>query len=548
MGILIIFIPLGILSIEEAFHGFADDAMLSVAVLFIVAKVAIFSAFLANIPLVAMMIPPIIEYSKKVNMAPSKLLLPLSFAALLGGTMTLIGASTNLVVLSMAAKKVPDLKMNLFEIGVIGVPVTISGLLYIFALSGKLLPNRLSMQITTFNASMVLVIKPMSSLNKKTIEQAGLNRQPGLTLLQIRREGQSYPNPLGEFQMQAKDHLLFTGVIDSILSLTQLDGLALSEDEGQEQVDLNKLGVNQCLVEAVIAAGSPMVRKRVAELQFRTRYKVAIVAVHRHARVINCPIGKLELAAGDCLLMVADGTEFVLKHRNNSTFALVSKLPGFVPIQRRKAGVASIIVVAMVFASALGVELITAALFACAGLLMCRCLTPQDAMNALEMPVLIMISAAFGISEAMVQSGAADLVAKVLMGLAGKTVFGLITCTYIATTLFSLAITNNAAVTIMFPVALAAAQQQNLDFKPFAYILMMASSAGFMTPTGCATNIMVYTVGGYKFIDYLRYGGLLQVWLLVVTVGITVSSDHWWAWWLVIIPLTLILTPFLAAL
>ncbi|XP_024377736.1 putative sulfur deprivation response regulator isoform X3 [Physcomitrium patens] len=597
MGILIIFIPLEILTIEEAFHGFADEAMLAVAILFIVAKgieqsggleyvssmlfstkkdiikpgqhitktknsivwvlvkftvpVALFSAFLANIPLVAMMIPPIVEYSKKVNMAPSKLLLPLSFAALLGGTMTLIGSSTNLVVLSMAARKVPDLKVNIFEIGVVGVPVTVAGLLYIFALSEKLLPSRLSTLITTFTAreySIVLVIKATSSLCKKTIEQAGLNRQPGLTLLQIRRDDESYQNPSGNFQMRAKDHLQFIGVLDSILSLTQLDGLALSEDEGHEQVDLNRLNVRQCLVEAVIAAGSPMVCKRVAELQFRTHYKAAIVAIHRHAQLINCPIGKLELAAGDCLLMVADGPEFVEKHRNNSTFALVSKLPGFVPIQRQKAGIATVIVAAMVVGSALGVELITAALFACAGLLICRCLTPQDAMDALEMPVLIMISAAFGISEAMVQSGAADLVAKVLMGLAGKTVFGLITCTYIATTVFSLAITNNAAVTIMFPVALAAAQQQNLDFKPFAFTLMMASSAGFMTPTGCSTNIMVYSIGGYKFVDYLKYGGLLQIWLLIVTVGVTVTIDHWWAWWLVLIPITVGLTPLLAGL
>jgi len=211
-------------------------------------------------------------------MAPSKLLLPLSFAALLGGTMTLIGASTNLIVLSMAAKKVPDLKMNLFEIGVVGVPITVAGLLYILALSGTLLPDRLSRQNTTINArwniscmkmivfrsvnkfrcheilskeeqtvvsctyavvqfwifreySVVLVVKPLSSLAQKTVELAGLNRQPGLTLLQIERDGQSNHNPPGDFSILPKDHLHFIGTIDSVLSLTQLDGLALSEDE-----------------------------------------------------------------------------------------------------------------------------------------------------------------------------------------------------------------------------------------------------------------------------------------------------------------------------
>ncbi|MCO5557907.1 hypothetical protein L7F22_011480 [Adiantum nelumboides] len=198
MGTLILFIPLDILNLEQALHGFNDPAVLAIAVLFVVAKgielsggleyvskimfqikrvelkpgqrlkksdnsvvwillrftvpVALFSAFLANIPLVAMMIPPIVEFSRRVNMAPSKLLLPLSYAALLGGTLTLIGTGTNLVVLSLAAKKIPNLRMHLFEIGVVGVPVTVAGILYIVAISGKLLPDRLAIQPTSINA------------------------------------------------------------------------------------------------------------------------------------------------------------------------------------------------------------------------------------------------------------------------------------------------------------------------------------------------------------------------------------------------------------
>eukprot|EP00249_Psilotum_nudum_P000689 c12779_g1_i2 orf=681-1592(+) len=244
--------------------------------------------------------------------------------------------------------------------------------------------------------------------------------------------------------------------------------------------------------------------------------------------------------------MVADGSEFVSKHRNNSTFALVSQLPGFVPIQRKKAGIAATIVLFMVAASGLGVKLITAALFSAAALLLTKCLSPRDAMNALELPVLIMTAAAFGLSEAMVQSGAADLIATALMGLAGTSQFGLVAWTYVATTIFSLAITNNAAVTIMFPVALAAAQTGKLDFRPFAYILMLAASAGLMTPTGCSTNLMVYGPGGYKFIDYIAYGGPLQVWLLFITVGVTLTLKWWWIWWIVLILVTVCAIPLLA--
>ncbi|CAI7804165.1 unnamed protein product [Closterium sp. NIES-54] len=512
--------------------------------------VALFSAFLANIPLVAMMIPPIVEFSKKVNISPSKMLIPLSYAALLGGTLTLIGASTNLMVTSMAAKKLPELTMNIFEIGIVGVPTTVAGILYLLAFSGKLLPDRLAMQATNINAreyTVVLVVKPSSSLCRKSVEQTGVQNQPGLQLLHVDRDGVVTSDPPSDFIVQAKDKLHFCGVIDSILSLTQLDGLTLSEDEGQEQVDLDKLRPNQFLVEAVVASKSPMVHKRVIDLQLRTRYKAAIVAVHRYGTRLNSAIGDIVLEAGDSLLLVADGSEFVCKHRNNSTFALVSKLPGFTPVQRQKAGIAAIFVLTMVVASAFpSVPLITAALFTSAALMLSGSMTSRDAMDSLELPVLIMIAAAFGISEALVQSGAADLVAQVLMGLSGGTQIGLLTCTYVATTVFSLAITNNAAVTIMFPVALAAAQQQGLDFRPFAYILMMASSAGLMTPTGCATNIMVYNPGGYKFVDYIAFGGPLQIVLLIVTVGVTLTLRFWWIWWTVLIGATVFLTPILA--
>ncbi|BBN14688.1 hypothetical protein MPTK1_6g13670 [Marchantia polymorpha subsp. ruderalis] len=511
--------------------------------------VAIFSAFLANIPLVAMMIPPIVEFGKKVNLPPSKMLMPLSYAAQLGGTMTLIGASTNLVVLSMAAQKLPDMKMNLFEIGIIGVPVTIAGIFYILAFSGKLLPDRMAQQASNLNAreyNVVLVMKPNSSLARKTIEKCGLNRLPGLTLLSVDRAGTETKLPGPDFVLQPEDRLHFVGVIDSVLLLVQLHGLALTEDEGQGQVDLNRLKTSQCLVEAVVASESPMVHKRIADLQFREQHKASIVAIHRYGTRLSSAIGDIKVEAGDCLLMVADGPEFVSKHRNNSAFALVAQLPGFKPLNRKKAGIAAVLVLFLVVASGLGMKLITAALFSSAGLLMTKCLTPRDAMESIELPVLIMIAAAFGIAEGMVESGAATILAKGLMGLAGTSLFGLVVCTYVATTFFSLAITNSAAVTIMFPVALAAANHQKLDFRPFAYILMMAASAGFMTPTGCPTNLMVYTPGGYKFSDFLKYGGPMQILLLLVTVGITMTAKYWWIWWLLITLITLISTPLIA--
>ncbi|CAM6087847.1 unnamed protein product [Calypogeia fissa] len=597
MGVLIICLALSIIDIKAAFHGFSDEAILSVAVLFVVARgiemsggleyvasvlfrapkkskpmrlgrtpsrtegsivwvllkfcvpVAIFSAFLANIPLVAMMIPPILEFGNKVNMAPSKMLMPLSYAANLGGTMTLIGASTNLVVLSMAAQKLPTMHMSLFEIGIIGLPITIAGIFYIVAFSGKLLPDQAAAQSTIVIAreyNIELSIKQNSKLAQKSIEWSGLGSQPGLNLVAITRDIETISDPTPDVVLQPKDRLHFVGVIDSVLLLAQVKGLGLPEDEGQGEVDLNQLKATQILVEAVIAAGSSMVHERIADLQCRTRFNSTIAAIHRHGKRLVSLIGEIRVEAGDCLLMVADTPDFVTKHRTNSHFSLVSQLPGFKPLNRKKAAIASVLVIGMVVASGVGMDLLMCALLSSAGLLLTRCLTPQDAMEAIELPVLIMIAAAFGIAEAMVESGAATILAKALMGLAGKSMFGLISCTYMATTLFSLAITNSAAVTIMFPVALAAANQQALDFRPFAYVLMMAASAGFMTPTACPTNLMVYSPGSYKFSDYIHYGGPLQIWLLFVTVGVTMTAKYWYIWVILILALTCAVTPLIA--
>lgn len=261
-------------------------------------------------------------------MAPSKLLMPLSYSAVLGGTLTLIGTGTNLVVVSLASKKIPELSMHLFEIGVVGVPVTVAGILYILAVSGKLLPDRLTIQATSINAreyTIALVVKAVSSLNRKSIEQSGLRRMSGLKLLQIEREGDIIHNLNGDLVILPRDRIYFSGVIDAVLALTKLHGLALAEDEGQGQIDLNLLRRNQYLVEAVVASRSPMLGKKVSDLQFRSRYRAAVVAIHRHGAQLDSAIGDSELEAGDCLLMVADGSEFVSKHRNNSTFALVSQ-------------------------------------------------------------------------------------------------------------------------------------------------------------------------------------------------------------------------------
>ncbi|GBG77444.1 hypothetical protein CBR_g23893 [Chara braunii] len=354
MGALVTFLVVDILQVDEALEGFSDPAMLVIAVLLVVAKgieqsggleyiskllfrssssssgmadredrrqtgwqsslpwiifkfslpAAAFSAVLANVPLVCMLIPPIVEYGRRVNIAPSKMLMPLSFSSLLGGLLTIIGSATNIVVLSLGTKSVPELKIGFFEVGKIGLPVTLTGLIYMITLSSKLLPDRLAMELTHINAreyNLVLVVQQKSSLARKSVEEGGLCLQPGLVLVQIERDGVAIPDPGPDFVILPKDQLHFVGVIDSLLSLTRLGGLTLAEEEGKP-IDLNRLTITHCLVEAVVASKSPMVNKQVQELQFRTRYNAAVVAVHRHGtrlkstkRILTSASAKQEL-------------------------------------------------------------------------------------------------------------------------------------------------------------------------------------------------------------------------------------------------------------
>lgn len=254
------------------------------------------------------------------------------------------------------------------------------------------------------------------------------------------------------------------------------------------------------------------------------------MAVHRHGTRINTRIGDIELEGGDSLLLVAN-QDFLELHKDREHFALVSQVSGHRTLRRDKAWFAALITLAMVTASIFGISLLTAALIACAALILTRCMQASEARGAINLEVLLVIAAAFGISAALVNSGAANLLADLVVAAAKPTgTTGLYICIYLATVFFTSAVTNNAAVTIMFPVAREAALQTGLEFKPFIFLLMMAASASFMTPTGYQTNLMVYGPGGYTFMDYIKFGGPLQLWVAVVTLLVLLSQDYWYAW------------------
>lgn len=557
IGGLTALMALGIVDVPDALRGFASPAVMTVAVLFVVAAamretgaldllarrvlgrprlvataqvrlmipVVGMSAFLNNTPIVAMMVPLVLDWSRRTGIAASKLLIPLSYAALLGGVCTLIGTSTNLVVAGMAATLETPILIGMFDIAPLGVPVAIAGLVYVVIASRFLLPDTRGTPRSVDNPreyTVAMRVASDSPIVGQTIEEAGLRHLPGLYLVEIEREGDVMAAVGPEVRIRAEDLLLFAGIVDSVVDLRRIRGLVPATD----QVHKLEARPDRCLVEAVVASGSPLAGRNVRDTQFRTRYKAAIIAVHRQGERVRAKVGDIVLQAGDVLLLETHA-RFVDERRHDGDFALVSAVEGSAPPRHHKAGLATVILLAMVAVVVGGVlDLLIAALIAAALLIVTGCVDGENARRSIEVRVLVAIAAAFGVGAALSASGAADALGGGLVRAAMPLgPIGVVAAIYVATTVLTELITNNAAAALMFPIAISAAEQSRLPIEPVLLALMVAASASFSTPIGYQTNLMVYGPGGYRFADFLRFGVPLQIVVMAVTIAFVAI---WW--------------------
>ena len=546
---------LGILTPGQAAEGFGNEGMLTVAVLFVVAAgiestgamdwvvrrvlgrpkstmgaqmrmmlpVAAMSAFLNNTPVVAMMLPIVQDWAKRIGISPAKLLMPLSWATILGGTVTIIGTSTNLVVTGLASKRHAELSWNIFEIAPIGLIVAAVGLTYIVVLSRWLLPDRRGVVLDMENArdySVAFRVSPDAPIIGSTIEGAGLRHLPGLYLVEIERAGEALPAVAPDTKLNAGDVLIFVGVLESVVDLRKIRGLVPAADD-----QVKKLGgptSGRRLVEAVVAHGSPLAGKTVRDAAFRTHYRAAIIAVHRNGARLGGKIGDIELRFGDTLLLETQPT-FIDAYRNDRSFALVSQVTRSTPVRHERGGIAVLLLVTMIGANAFGwMNLFTAGLVCAGAMLATNCLTGAEARRALELNVLLAIAASFSVGKALEITGAAQFLGENLVHITaplGK--LGTMGGVYLAVMVLTELVTNNAAAALLLPVAIAAGETAGIPLKPMCYIVMFAASASFMTPIGYQTNLMVYGPGGYRFGDFIRFGAPLQIVLAIVTVLVT---------------------------
>ncbi|MFM2094851.1 MAG: hypothetical protein RIS70_1975, partial [Planctomycetota bacterium] len=464
LAALLVLIVCGVVKLDDALKGFANPAMLTIAALFVVGAglqatgaveylslwllgrpkqgtpllrligpVAALSSFMNNTPLVAFFLPIFVHVAKKLRVSPSKLLIPLSYSAVLGGTCTLIGTSTNFVIDGeMRSHDMPGLGM--WELAWIGVPVTIVGLIYLSTFGQRLLPDRTDLleyaESHPREYTAELIVQPTYALIGQTIRKSGLRDLPGLYLYAIERDGVRLLPVSPEEPIRVGDILCFSGLVGTILDTQRIRGLepvehhpALNASNGMN-ASMNSLeGLpplpsprsGSVLCEAVISPASPLIGTTVKDTDFRTRYQASIMAVHRSGEKLQQKIGQIELQAGDTLLIDAP-ENFAKRWRNSRDFILVSGLEDSAPVEHHRAWLALMIFAAVVLGMTVFTEKATlVALVGATITVFTGCLSAREAQRAIDLPVLLLIATSLGVSKALDTSGAAEWIAGHLL-------------------------------------------------------------------------------------------------------------------------------------
>ncbi len=539
---------LDVLSVKSALVGFSNEGVATVGVLYVVAHalsatgavewmssgilgrprslrmaqfrlmapVVFFSSVMNNTPVVAMMVPVVTDWSRRLGFPASQLMMPLSFAAIIGGICTLIGTSTNLIINGMLQQLEQDIDLGLFDLVWIGVPCSLAVMAFIMLTSRRLLPFKQGAALSfedTRQYSVEMIVEPDSPIAGRSIEDAGLRHLPGLYLAEIVRGDRVIGRVSPSVHLQANDRLVFVGNVDTVVELKKVTGLVSAEN----QVFKLDHGGERSLVEVVIGPDFPLLGKSVREGNFRKYYGAVIIAVCRDGKQIKQRIGDIELKPGDTVLLETN-SEFVRKQRFSRDFLVVSPVADFQPARSSKRWIAIGIMLVMVLSAATGLlSMFKAAMVAGGLMIITRCCTMDGARRSISWQVLAAIAASLGIGKAMEESGLAALIADFLVASAAGSELATMLVLFFVTAVFSALITNAAAAVLMFPIAVAASNDLGVSVIPYAVTLMVAASASFSTPIGYQTNMMVWGPGEYRFIDFLRLGIPLTVLVGAVT-------------------------------
>lgn len=490
----------------------------------IMAPVMVVSAFLNNTPVVASFIPALEDWARKNRIPVSKILIPLSYAAIFGGTCTLIGTSTNLIVNGLVIESGAR-AIGIFEPGLVGIPCAIAGFIYLSVFAKRMLPNRGSGYDTYKDPreyTIEMIVQENSQLPGKTVEEAGLRHLPGLFLAEIYRKEHIIAAVDPEQELQANDRLIFAGVVDSIVDLQQVKGLTPATDQ---IFKLDSPRRERLLIEAVVSPSHPVNGKTIKKGRFRNLYDAAVLAVSRNGERVKEKVGDIRLKTGDTLLLEAH-PNFLQQYKNSSDYYLISGITNSSLPNYEKSAVAWSVLGVMVSSVAVGLLSMFQASFLAAGLMIgTGCCKASVAKDYIDWTVLIVIAATLGIGNALQFTGAAEVLAEGFLSYTQNNPHLALVGVYFSTWILTEMITNNAAAVLIFPIAISVAASFGINYMPFVMTIIMAASASFSTPIGYQTNLMVYGPGGYRFTDFTKIG--LPLNLIVAAITIALVPQIW---------------------
>jgi di/tricarboxylate transporter len=488
---------------------------LSAAQIRILPPIGIASAFLNNTPLVAMMIPAIRDLARTTGLAPSKLFMGVSFVSILGGTMTLIGTSVNLIIAGLTSDAIASGKLHgmkslsLFDPLWVGLPVTVAGVLFMILIGTHLLPGDKKHKTEGGMRRLYRVefrVEPKSALDGKTLEEAGFAKPIGYQLLSITRKGENVTIS-SDLRLQGEDLLAVAAPADEAGGLWAVVGLV----PAYGNLMPTDRYLNQ-LVEVVVSPETPAVGRLISEIPLPgSPYELRVVGVSHDGQAPEAQLRDYRLQPGDAgVLEVSDS--FFYENRRESDFVLIKGIEGYQVKRVNRAAIALVITVAMMALTAFNVTtMLNAALLATAAMLMTGCLTTQRIWDSLDWRTVVVLGAAVGLESALTGSGLSTAIADLLSSVGGDSPRMSLAVVFFAAVVMTNTISHAAAAVFMFPVALSMADKLGVSFMPFAIILMMGASCAFINPAGFQTNLMVQGPAGYSFGNFAKVGLPLTV-------------------------------------
>lgn len=543
MGVLLLS---GIVTPEEGLAGFSNSATVTVGAMFILSAglfrtgavnslgnllvrlfkgnfwiavtammlmVGVASAFINNTAVVAMLLPVMLGLSRETGIKSSKLLMPLSFASMFGGVCTLLGTSTNILVNSIAQRH-GEPAMRMFEFSSLGVLFLVAGTLYMLLAGIRLIPARRGKADLETDYGMgeyvaEIVLRPEAKSVGKTVADSPLVEEVGVEILDVIRGKKKLSLPPSRMTLKAGDVLRVVGDVEQIRTLQEREGIRLRPRKRKTALSMDPDEFK--LIEAVIAPDSDLEGKTLKELRFKETYGALAVAIRHRGKVRHTKLSSTRLQAGDVLLLTARKDRVDdLKGREGFVFVSEVGLPGF---RTAKMVVAVATIAAVVATAALNIfPIVVSAIAGCVVMILLRCLTLEEAYEAIEWKVIFLLAGVLTLGIALERSGIAHLLAGNVVSLLGDLgPLAVLSAFYLMTTLLSEAMSNNASAALIAPIAISAAEAIGVSPRPFLFAVAFAASSSFMTPVGYQTNTMIYGVGQYRFSDFLRIGAPLNL-------------------------------------